>query len=138
MEMIATVLQANPRNLLVRNEENGQEVIVNYNNTDRFSYGDRIRITYNGAMTFSIPPQISATSIQFFNPVTPTSEMRAIILQRGRNFLIVRNIQSNQIFQVNFPLVSHFCIGQRVAIRYDTITLSNPPVINATDITPIC
>lgn len=94
MTMTATVLRVNPGSLLVRNEANGEEVLVNTRSANRFSPGDRVRITHRGQMTFSIPPQITATSIQRLGgapapPPRPTppqsalSEMRAIVLQRG-------------------------------------------------------
>lgn len=141
MTMTATVLEVNPRSLLVRNEANGEEVLVLTNNASQYSVGDRIRITFNGQMTFSIPPQISAQSIQRLNPAPPSSgssEMRAEITQRGRDFLIVRNTQNRQQFRVEYPHANHFCVRQRVLIRYNTIEFTNPPTITATEITPIC
>lgn len=140
MTMTATVLRVEPQRLLVRDEENGQEVLVLFRNANRFSSGDRIRITFNGQMTFSIPPQITAISIERLrNDPRPTpSRMNAVVLQTGRNFLIVRNTQSRQLMRVEFPHAHHFCAGQRVNIRYDTIILSNPPRVTATDITPVC
>ena len=63
MIMIATVLSIRRGNLLVFNFSNRQQVQVNTNDAFRFCPGDLVRIRYNGAMTMSIPPQISATSI---------------------------------------------------------------------------
>lgn len=139
MNMTATVLQADRQSLLVRNEE-AEEVRVNYRNANNFSVGDRIRITFNGQMTFSIPPQITATSIERLRPAPQPvpSEVRAVVIQRGRNFLIVINMQNNQQIRVEYPYAHHFCVGQQVIVRYDTITLSNPPRVTATDIIPAC
>lgn len=139
MNMIATVIQVNPRSLLVRDEETGEEVMVFFRNAGSFSVGDRINITFNGQMTLSIPPQITATSIQILNPIPPiASEIRAVVLQRGRNFLLVRNTQNRQQIQVEYPYAHHFCVQQQVIVRYDSITLSNPPRVTATDIIPLC
>ena len=63
MIMTATVLSTQRDNLLVFDFSNRQQVQVNTNGTFRFCPGDLVRIRYNGAMTMSIPPQISATSI---------------------------------------------------------------------------
>ncbi len=68
MLMIATVQEVRQRNLLVRDRTTGQEVIVNTNYARCFSVGDRISIFYNGAMTASIPPQISAIRIRRIIP----------------------------------------------------------------------
>lgn len=144
MTMNATVLQVNPQSLLVRNEETGEEVLVLFNNTSSFSVGDRIRITFSGQMTLSIPPQITATSIEIIRPFPPAppfpqpSEMRAVVLQKGINFLLVRNLQNRQLIRVEFPQAHHFCIQQQIIVRYDTITFSNPPRVTATDIISVC
>ena len=63
MVMVATVLSTQRSNMLVFDFSNRQQVQVNTNDTFRFCPGDLVRIRYNGAMTMSIPPQISATSI---------------------------------------------------------------------------
>ena len=63
MVMIATVLSVRRDNLLVFDFANRRQVQVNTNDAFRFRPGDLVRIRYNGAMTMSIPPQISATSI---------------------------------------------------------------------------
>lgn len=141
MTITATVLEVNPNSLLVRNEANDEEVLVFTRNASQYSVGDRIIITFNGQMTFSIPPQITATSIQRLSAAPPTSqpsEMRAEVLQRGRNFLIVRNTQNRQQFRVEYQFAHHFCVRQRVVVSYDTITFDNPPRVTATDIVPVC
>ena len=61
--MTATVLSIQRGSMLVFDFFNRQQVQVNTNNTFRFCPGDLVRIRYNGAMTMSIPPQISAISI---------------------------------------------------------------------------
>lgn len=152
MNMIATVLQVNRQGLLVRDDETGQEVQVNMRNGNRFSVGDRVRIAFSGQMTSSIPPQISATSVQRLRPSGPeflpppgpspspgsSNEVRGVITQRGRNFLMVRENRTGQQYRVEYVFAHHFCVRQQVIVRYDTITLSNPPRVTATDITPIC
>lgn len=140
MNMTATVIRVEPRSLLVRNEENGEEVLVFYRNAGNYSVGDRIRINFNGQMTLSIPPQITAISIVRLSPESqPTpSEIRAVVLQKGRDFLIVRNMQNRQQLRVQYPFAHHFCVRQQVTVRYETITLTTPPTVTATDIIPIC
>ncbi len=62
--MIATVVQAWGTQVLVTDNANGQQVLVNTNySTGNLAAGDQVRIVYNGVMTASIPPQISAQSI---------------------------------------------------------------------------
>ena len=63
MIMTATVLSTQRDNLLVFDFSNRRQVQVNTNGASRFCPGDLVRIRYNGAMTMSIPPQISATGI---------------------------------------------------------------------------
>jgi len=59
----ARVLRVQRDSLLVRDCRTGQNVQVNTNRARRFRPGQRVIIQYNGAMTMSIPPQISATDI---------------------------------------------------------------------------
>ena len=63
--MLATVVQAwNTSQVLVTDNANGQQVLVNTNNsTGNLMAGEQVRIVFNGVMTASIPPQISAQSI---------------------------------------------------------------------------
>lgn len=68
MIMMATVLSTQRDNLLVFDFSNRQQVQVNTNIAFRFCPGDLVRIRYNGAMTMSIPPQISTTSIVRISP----------------------------------------------------------------------
>ena len=68
MVMIATVLSVQRSNLLVFDFANRQQVQVNTNDAFRFRPGDLVRIRYNGAMTMSIPPQISAIRIMKISP----------------------------------------------------------------------
>lgn len=44
-----------------------QEVLVHTSNACCFRPGQCVRITFNGAMTMSIPPQISADCVKPFN-----------------------------------------------------------------------
>jgi len=147
MIMIATVLQVDSRSLLVRDSATGDEVLVLFSGANRFSVGDRVRISYSGEMTFSIPPQITAISIQRIQGAVPPpapqpqpspTEMRAVVLQRSRTSLLVRDNQSGRQVRVNYPYAFHFCVRQQIVVSYDTITLSNPPLVNATNITPVC
>ena len=62
--MIATVVQAWGSQVLVTDNANGQEVLVNTNHsTSNLMTGEQVRIVYDGIMTASLPPQISAQSI---------------------------------------------------------------------------
>ena len=62
--MLATVVRAWGSQVLVTDNSNGQEVLVNtQNSTGNLNAGDQVRIVYDGIMTASIPPQISAQSI---------------------------------------------------------------------------
>ena len=71
MIMIATVVRQTPQGILVTDISNGDQVQVNLSGPARFAPGDRVRITYNGVMTRSIPPQITAESIQNINNTLP-------------------------------------------------------------------
>lgn len=62
--MLATVVQAWGSQVLVNDNSNGQEVLVNTEySTGNLAAGDQVRIVFNGVMTASLPPQISAQSI---------------------------------------------------------------------------
>ena len=62
--MLATVVQAWGTQVLVTDNANGQEVLVNTNHsTSNLMTGEQVRIVYDGIMTASLPPQISAQSI---------------------------------------------------------------------------
>lgn len=62
--LLGTVVRAWGSQVLVTDNSNGQEVLVNTNNsTSNLNAGDQVRIVYDGTMTSSIPPQISAQSI---------------------------------------------------------------------------
>lgn len=138
MTLTATVTQTGPRSLLVRDSATSDEILVLFNNAGRFSVGDNVRITFNGQMTRSIPPQITATSIERIRGGAPTTIMRAVILQRRRTSLLVRDAMNNRQVHVNYPFSYHFCPGQQIDITYDAITLSNPPQVTAIDINPVC
>lgn len=142
MNMTATVLRVNPQSLLVRDESNGQEVLVLFRGANTFSSGDRIRITFNGQMTPSIPPQITATAIQRLSPAgsqpSGQTEMEAVVLRRGRGYLIVRRVRDRQQIRVEYRDARYFCPNQRVRVSYDTFTFGNPPRVTATDVSPIC
>lgn len=64
MLMIATVREVQASSLLVRDRSTSQDVLVRTNNARRFSVGDRVGILFNGVMTRSIPPQITAIRIR--------------------------------------------------------------------------
>ena len=62
--MCATVCRACPSYLLVCDHATRQQVVVHTDQACRFPAGTDVRICYDGAMTASMPPQISAQSIQ--------------------------------------------------------------------------
>ena len=63
VSMKARVLQVRDCDLLVCDCRNQLEVLVHTPDSCRFQVGDQICIRYNGIMTMSLPPQISATDI---------------------------------------------------------------------------
>jgi hypothetical protein len=148
--MTGTVLSIEPRTLTVRNEETGEAVVVNFNNPRRFNVGDRVRITYNGIMTASEPPQITASNIQVIQaPVFPRPpsppvftpiprEIRAQIIRRENNFLIVRNTANNQILRADTRNARFFCPGRFVTITFNHITPGLPPRMDVIEVLPIC
>ena len=62
--MLAAVCRVCPCMLCVCDLENGREVLVHYDRACCFHVGDRVCIHYNGAMTQSIPPLISASCVE--------------------------------------------------------------------------
>lgn len=64
MRMCAEILEIGNRQLLVRDSKTDQEIAVNTRCNCNFRVGDKVIIFYNGAMTASIPPQISAIRIR--------------------------------------------------------------------------
>ncbi|MCL2637021.1 MAG: YobA family protein [Oscillospiraceae bacterium] len=167
MQMTGTVLSIGPRTLTVRNEESGEAIIVNFNNPRAFNVGDRVRVTYTGIMTMSEPPQITATNIQLapaappfrpphggfqppppggFQPQPPRPpaftpiprEIRAQVIRRENNFLIVRNTANNQILRADTRDARFFCVGRFVTIRFNSILPGLPPRMDVIDVLPIC
>jgi len=164
--MNAVILDISPQTLTVRNLANNETVIVNFRNTRRFTIGDRIRITYSGIATMSIPPQITASNIQLISsaPITPPNrpnrptppfqpfppfpinppifpqqrEIRAFVLSRENNFLIVRNNANGQILRVDTRDARFFCPGRAAIIRHNGIMPGLPPRVIATEVLPIC
>ena len=63
MTIQATVLRVQPNNLLVFQHSTSQTILVHTPNACRFNVGDFVCIRFSGAMTMSIPPQITATNI---------------------------------------------------------------------------
>lgn len=63
MKMCAVVCEVGCDVLLVCDLENDQQVEVHTNQARCFREGEQICICYDGAMTRSIPPQISACRI---------------------------------------------------------------------------
>ena len=61
--MKACVLKACPCELLVCDLCTCQQVLVHSDKACCFSVGDRVCIHYSGAMSMSMPPQITAESI---------------------------------------------------------------------------
>jgi len=145
MTIDATVIEVYNNRLLVRNLSNQQEILVHFRNALRFTPGDTVRIIFNGRMTFSIPPQIVASSIQSIrHPSTPppptSSELRGTVIQRSRNSLLVHEIGTNNQFIVEYQNSYRFFVGQRISIQYETIFLNVPPDrsrIIATNINPL-
>ena len=142
--MNATVLRVEPNGLLVRDASTGNQVFVNFRNTGGFRPGDTVRIAYNGVMTRSIPPQITATSIQRVSPAPPPRptpppppflSFNAVVLRVEPNRLIVRDTARNIQTTVNYPFARHFCPGQRVSVRYRA-AFGN--TVTATDVIPEC
>ena len=65
--MIATVREVECCRLLVCDHCTNQEVLVLTDDACCFNCGDCVCIHYNGVMTRSIPPQITATCISHHN-----------------------------------------------------------------------
>lgn len=63
MTMCATVLRVQNGELLVCDHCTHQRIVVHSLATSCFQPGDRVRIEYDGAMTRSIPPQLTAQHV---------------------------------------------------------------------------
>ena len=61
--MVATVIRVEPGKLFVCDCETHQEVIVHTNLACCFFPGECVCIHFSGAMTLSLPPQITASCI---------------------------------------------------------------------------
>ena len=68
--MRATVLSAQNCRMSVCDQSTSQEVVVHPPCACHFRAGDQVCITYSGAMTMSIPPQITADFITRLSPST--------------------------------------------------------------------
>lgn len=62
--MIARVIEVGCCRLLVCDCDTNQEVVVHTDRARCFSCGDRVCIHYSGIMTMSLPPQITACTIE--------------------------------------------------------------------------
>lgn len=65
--MVASVISVECCSLLVCDHCTRQQVLVHTDEACCFSCGDCVCIHYNGAMTMSVPPQITATCITCVN-----------------------------------------------------------------------
>ena len=63
MQMQAVILTVSCDSLLVFDRRNRQRVHVYFSGACRFRPGELVCIRYNGVMTRSVPPQISAASV---------------------------------------------------------------------------
>lgn len=125
MIKFATVLEVNPDSLLVR-DNSGQEILVYTRNAQQFTPGDFVRIIYNGAMTLSLPPQISAI---FVTLVRRGARVCGEILSLGRDSFILRDADGAH-FQVNWEDADALSAGDTVCVQYDgQMTRSIPPQI---------
>ena len=125
MIKFATVLEVNPDSLLVR-DSSGQEILVYTRNAQQFTPGDFVRIIYNGAMTLSLPPQISAI---FVTLVRRGARVCGEILSLGRDSFVLRDAEGAH-FQVNWEDADSLSAGDNVCVRYDgTMSRSIPPQI---------
>ena len=61
--LIGSVLERCPQGLLVCDCCTRQRVMVHTDQAGRFCPGDLVRVEYSGAMTRSLPPQITALGI---------------------------------------------------------------------------
>ena len=125
MIKFATVLETNPDSLLVR-DSSGQEILVYTRNARQFTPGDFVRIIYNGAMTLSLPPQISAI---FVTLVRRGARVCGEILSLGRDSFVLRDADGAH-FQVNWEDTYSLSAGDTVCVQYDgQMTRSIPPQI---------
>ncbi len=125
MIKFATVLETNPDSLLVR-DSSGQEILVYTRNARQFTPGDFVRIIYNGAMTLSLPPQISAI---FVTLVRRGARVCGEILSLGRDSFVLRDADGAH-FQVNWEDTYSLSAGDTVCVQYDgRMTRSIPPQI---------
>lgn len=60
----AQVLQITDGDMLVQSCRTGQEILVHADCTCAFSVGDCVCIHFNGVMTRSLPPQITALCVR--------------------------------------------------------------------------
>lgn len=68
MLMIATVERVRPGLLVVRDRRTFRTVLVNTWQTRCIFPGDVVSILFNGVMTRSIPPQITAIAVRRLTP----------------------------------------------------------------------
>ncbi|MDR1753747.1 MAG: hypothetical protein LBR74_02430, partial [Eubacterium sp.] len=138
MTMTATILNVNSNSLLVRDSSNNQEVLVFYT-SENLRPDDKVKITYNGLMTRSFPPQITADYIQRIgSPVPVTSQMWGIVLQVFKDYFTVWDYTENRVVQVDFPGANRRGLrtGLPVTITYDSISFDDPPFVTAVNVTP--
>lgn len=123
----ATVLQVNPDSLFVV-DSTGQEILVYTQNAQQFIPGDFVRIIYNGAMTMSLPPQISAI---FVTLVRRGASICGVVLSVDQGFFLMQDNDGGEI-HVNYPDTYALAPGESVCVQYNgQMTASIPPQISA-------
>lgn len=65
--MLATVLEKQDAELWVKDLATSQEMSVKGENLSLFALNDVIEVTYDGALTKSIPPQLYASEIRLIS-----------------------------------------------------------------------
>jgi len=82
---------------------------------------------------FPLPPPPAPP---IFTPIP--REIRAQVIRRENNFLIVRNVANNQILRADTRDARFFCVGRFVTIRFNSIFPGLPPRMDVIDVLPVC
>lgn len=68
MILIGTVERVGPGRFVLRERRNGRRVVVFTRQTRCIFPGDLVSVLYNGVMTRSFPPQVTAIAVRRLSP----------------------------------------------------------------------
>lgn len=132
MIIYASILEINGNQLLVFDHATQQEVAVNLRCGCNFRINDNVKIIYNGIMTMSIPPQISAQRITKINADSAIPYLAEY--SRILNNMINSMMSAETTDSISYNFISQMIPHHRAAVEMSENVLKFTRNIELTDI----